>query len=116
MSPDPFRLIREMRDLFDYVEALEHHNRLMRAEIVSLRSGEGPLSLLDDEGQALALPSPPKPREPLREVRATPPRQVPGGKAHGFEGDVCDNCQAMMMVRNGSCLKCTSCGTTTGCS
>lgn len=40
----------------------------------------------------------------------------PGGRAHGFEGDACDQCGAMMMVRNGSCLKCTACGTTTGCS
>lgn len=34
----------------------------------------------------------------------------------GFEGDACPECGAMMMVRNGSCLKCQSCGSTTGCS
>ncbi|MCP4868487.1 MAG: vitamin B12-dependent ribonucleotide reductase [Proteobacteria bacterium] len=36
--------------------------------------------------------------------------------AQGFTGDPCDNCQSLRMVRNGSCLKCTDCGSTTGCS
>jgi ribonucleoside-diphosphate reductase alpha chain len=34
----------------------------------------------------------------------------------GYEGDPCSDCGAMTLVRNGSCLKCNSCGTTTGCS
>lgn len=44
------------------------------------------------------------------------PEQMPGGRVNGFEGDPCPSCGAMMMVRNGSCLKCTACGETTGCS
>ncbi|MBT3584930.1 MAG: vitamin B12-dependent ribonucleotide reductase, partial [Halobacteriovoraceae bacterium] len=34
----------------------------------------------------------------------------------GYEGDPCPSCQSMTMVRNGSCLKCNTCGDTTGCS
>ncbi len=34
----------------------------------------------------------------------------------GFEGDPCPDCGQLMMVRNGTCLKCMACGTTTGCS
>ena len=37
-------------------------------------------------------------------------------KAQGYEGDACSECGAMTMVRNGSCLKCMSCGSTSGCS
>ena len=37
-------------------------------------------------------------------------------KAKGYEGDACVECGAMTMVRNGSCLKCMSCGSTSGCS
>lgn len=37
-------------------------------------------------------------------------------KAKGYEGDVCPECGALTMVRNGACLKCVSCGTTSGCS
>ena len=34
----------------------------------------------------------------------------------GFEGDPCLDCGQMMMVRSGTCLKCVSCGATSGCS
>ena len=34
----------------------------------------------------------------------------------GFMGDPCDECGQLMMVRNGTCLKCMNCGATSGCS
>ncbi|MFM7553268.1 MAG: amino acid--tRNA ligase-related protein, partial [Actinomycetota bacterium] len=34
----------------------------------------------------------------------------------GYEGDACGNCGQMTLVRNGTCLKCISCGETSGCS
>jgi ribonucleoside-diphosphate reductase alpha chain len=41
---------------------------------------------------------------------------VRDAKARGYEGDACPECGAMTMVRNGACLKCVSCGGTSGCS
>ncbi len=34
----------------------------------------------------------------------------------GFEGDACDDCGNFTLVRNGTCLKCNTCGATSGCS
>jgi ribonucleoside-diphosphate reductase alpha chain len=34
----------------------------------------------------------------------------------GYEGDGCPECGNFTLVRNGTCLKCDSCGSTTGCS
>lgn len=34
----------------------------------------------------------------------------------GFTGDACESCGSFTMVRNGTCLKCTTCGETSGCS
>ncbi len=34
----------------------------------------------------------------------------------GYEGDPCPECQQFTLLRNGTCLKCDSCGATTGCS
>ena len=34
----------------------------------------------------------------------------------GYESDACPHCQSMTLVRNGTCLKCDTCGETTGCS
>jgi ribonucleoside-diphosphate reductase alpha chain len=43
-------------------------------------------------------------------------RAVDMARQQGYEGDPCPECGALTMVRNGSCLKCMSCGATTGCS
>ena len=37
-------------------------------------------------------------------------------RAKGYEGAACDECGNFTLVRNGTCLKCNTCGTTTGCS
>jgi len=37
-------------------------------------------------------------------------------KQQGYTGDICPECGSMTMVRNGTCLKCNTCGSTTGCS
>jgi ribonucleoside-diphosphate reductase alpha chain len=37
-------------------------------------------------------------------------------KSKGYEGEACRECGQMTLVRNGACLKCNTCGTTTGCS
>ena len=37
-------------------------------------------------------------------------------KLKGYEGDPCGECGQMTLVRNGTCLKCVSCGATSGCS
>jgi ribonucleoside-diphosphate reductase alpha chain len=37
-------------------------------------------------------------------------------KAKGYEGEACGECGNFTLVRNGTCLKCDTCGGTTGCS
>ncbi|MDA8792054.1 vitamin B12-dependent ribonucleotide reductase [Bacteriovoracaceae bacterium] len=43
-------------------------------------------------------------------------RSMQEAKLKGYEGDMCPECQSFTLVRNGSCLKCDTCGSTTGCS
>ncbi len=49
-------------------------------------------------------------------VAAATAIQPTTARHYGFEGDPCPECGQMMMVRNGTCLKCMSCGSTSGCS
>jgi ribonucleoside-diphosphate reductase alpha chain len=37
-------------------------------------------------------------------------------RLQGYEGDACGDCGNFTMVRNGTCLKCNTCGATSGCS
>jgi ribonucleoside-diphosphate reductase alpha chain len=42
--------------------------------------------------------------------------QVREARLKGYEGDSCGECGNFTLVRNGTCLKCDTCGSTSGCS
>jgi ribonucleoside-diphosphate reductase alpha chain len=42
--------------------------------------------------------------------------QAHEARMKGYEGDACPECGHFTLVRNGTCLKCMTCGGTTGCS
>ncbi len=43
-------------------------------------------------------------------------KKIAEARLKGYEGDACGGCGAFTLVRNGTCLKCVSCGGTSGCS
>jgi ribonucleoside-diphosphate reductase alpha chain len=43
-------------------------------------------------------------------------RRAAEARMKGFEGDGCGSCGNFTLVRNGTCMKCNTCGSTTGCS
>lgn len=43
-------------------------------------------------------------------------KKIQQARTLGYTGDICPDCQSLTMVRNGTCLKCETCGATTGCS
>ena len=42
--------------------------------------------------------------------------RVQEARIKGFEGDACGECGNFTLVRNGTCMKCNTCGSTSGCS
>ena len=52
------------------------------------------------------------------QTRASQTTQSPRtiAKLKGYTGDTCQDCGNLSMVRNGTCLKCDTCGSTSGCS
>jgi ribonucleoside-diphosphate reductase alpha chain len=42
--------------------------------------------------------------------------KIRAARMRGYEGDSCNECGNFTLVRNGTCLKCETCGSTTGCS
>jgi ribonucleoside-diphosphate reductase alpha chain len=51
--------------------------------------------------------------ENTRDVAA---RRAAEARMKGYEGDACGNCGNFTLVRNGTCMKCNTCGSTSGCS
>ena len=99
----------------------------LRGDALGTKIGQGPVS-------QRGLPRPQASAErsatpPVTARAATPVSGGSGGLAQakmlsasemarlkGYEGDPCTDCGQFTMVRNGTCLKCITCGTTTGCS
>jgi ribonucleoside-diphosphate reductase alpha chain len=50
------------------------------------------------------------------DARAMAAEKRAEAKAKGYEGEACGECGNFTLVRNGTCLKCDTCGGTTGCS
>jgi ribonucleoside-diphosphate reductase alpha chain len=62
----------------------------------------------DGGGGALAV-APSANQDPrLERIRAA--------RLKGYEGDSCGECGNFTLIRNGTCLKCDTCGATSGCS
>ena len=62
-------------------------------------------------GTAVALP----PRNGYTPVAGTQLDKIRTARMKGYEGDPCSNCQQLTLVRSGACMKCDTCGETTGC-
>ena len=52
----------------------------------------------------------------LAEAKALAAERRAEAKAKGYEGEMCGECGNFTLVRNGTYMKCDTCGSTTGCS
>jgi ribonucleoside-diphosphate reductase alpha chain len=55
-------------------------------------------------------------QEARAHARAAAAEKRAEAKARGYEGEACGECGNFTLVRNGTCMKCDTCGSTTGCS
>jgi ribonucleoside-diphosphate reductase alpha chain len=70
---------------------------------------QGAVALKAEAAAEVAAATAPSERDIVANQRAA-------AKAKGYEGSACPECHNFTMVRNGTCLKCDTCGSTTGCS
>jgi ribonucleoside-diphosphate reductase alpha chain len=50
------------------------------------------------------------------DAKALDAERSAAARLRGYQGDACGECGNFTLVRNGTCLKCDTCGSTTGCS
>ncbi len=65
---------------------------------------------------AIALDINPEPMERPDNAIKTKAEHRAEARMKGYEGENCSECGNFTMVRNGTCLKCDTCGSTSGCS
>ncbi len=72
--------------------------------------------VLDRKSSPRETSSKPKTKVVAQTKVSSEVREMIRAKQQGYTGDICPECGSMTMVRNGTCLKCNTCGATTGCS
>jgi len=70
------------------------------------------VSVAQSAGMAVAIPG----HGHAAQAAGTSASAFQTARQKGYTGDPCPECGHLTMVRNGACLKCQTCGATTGCS
>jgi ribonucleoside-diphosphate reductase alpha chain len=65
---------------------------------------------------ATAIPAPAGMDDIVSDAKEARRERIRTARMRGYEGDSCDECGNFTLVRNGTCLKCDTCGSTSGCS
>ncbi len=74
---------------------------------LQMRVSEGALALAEPVQASILL------AEPVASIKMDRRAEA---RMKGYEGESCSECGNFTMVRNGTCLKCDTCGSTSGCS
>ena len=81
----------------------------MQAGAVALEGGTDPAAVLQtlvpEVGESTTTTAPAMGMDPVAKA-----------KMQGYEGEACGDCGNYTLVRNGTCMKCNTCGATSGCS
>ncbi|MFA7296255.1 MAG: vitamin B12-dependent ribonucleotide reductase, partial [Dehalococcoidia bacterium] len=106
-------------------EALEAPTQMTMADVIAFDAGDAEPEVVEAVAStATATAAAPVMGTATTTVTATKlevrveskQSKVAEARLKGYEGDPCDECGQLMMVRNGTCLKCLNCGATSGCS
>ncbi|MCE9565587.1 MAG: vitamin B12-dependent ribonucleotide reductase [Planctomycetes bacterium] len=76
------------------------------------RTGNGPAKM---SGGVAAAPVVSVQRGGYQPVAGSQADKIRLARMKGYEGDPCSKCQAMTLVRSGACMRCDTCGETSGC-
>jgi len=111
-------LIRGQTERFRLVGGGEPAGNLTKA--IAAELGNSPIAQTTAVATAFARGSEAAARV---EISTAPAQQAPSAaeriaqaRMKGYEGESCPECANFTMVRNGTCLKCDTCGSTSGCS
>ena len=91
-------------------EAHHHRPKPSAALHPSAHHEAAPKAHREDSGKAPAAPH----KSPGLELPEA--AKVAQARVKGYEGDPCPACGSFTLIRSGTCMKCDTCGGTTGCS
>jgi len=91
------------------VDTFEAQMREIRGEVMQAVGGSNPVGdMVSAIGASLTIQT-----MSSRDLQA---KRAAEARMKGYEGDACGSCGNFTLVRNGTCMKCNTCGSTSGCS
>jgi ribonucleoside-diphosphate reductase alpha chain len=106
--------------------ALNHKVVMVSGHAVQTGEGEGPVAKIRQAlaasvghvhgNNAMALEPSPQVQSYVASVEKSESSLRVEARIKGYEGESCGDCGNFTLVRNGTCLKCDTCGSTSGCS
>ncbi len=102
-------------EMLKQISSTGYLRKRLPQELMVLRGGVSTMAV----GMAMADEAAnftPAPASAGAATSATAPDARLKARMQGYEGDPCGECGNYTLVRNGTCMKCNTCGATTGCS
>jgi ribonucleoside-diphosphate reductase alpha chain len=108
--------------------ALNHKVVMVSGHAVQVGDAEGPVAKIrqalaasvshvhGNNAMALELEPSPQIQSYVASVERSESSLRVEARIKGYEGESCGDCGNFTLVRNGTCLKCDTCGSTSGCS
>ena len=93
------------------VRERRQRHRLLGRRRTALKSRAGGEALADPAARSAASTV-----DARAHAKAAASEKRAEARAKGYEGEACGECGNFTLVRNGTCMKCDTCGSTTGCS
>ena len=115
-------------DVLRQISSTGYLRKRVPQELVVLQGGAGAITALNGAGDPVATLETlvPEVARNTVAVSSTTTTAVASGtvgmdartkaKMQGYEGEACGDCGNYTLVRNGTCMKCNTCGATSGCS
>jgi ribonucleoside-diphosphate reductase alpha chain len=112
-SAAPRMVVHEEHEQFQIQEGDFEEEESM-VDLSEIRAGvEAQLVANPVGAQVASLEAALSTKQAAREAHA---RRISEARMKGFEGDSCGACGNFTLVRSGTCMKCNTCGSTSGCS
>jgi len=108
--------IKMSTSILDYIFRLLGYEYLKRDDLVQVKPERATATVQAQLPLLVEAPTVKTQESRQVDMSVSEPDSRSMAKAQGFTGDTCTNCGSMKMKRNGSCMLCIECGTTTGCS
>ncbi|WP_424930869.1 vitamin B12-dependent ribonucleotide reductase [Amaricoccus macauensis] len=98
-------------EMIKHISSTGYLRKRLPHELMVLQGGAGLASSASAVGAAVSSTTTTKTQASVTALDARSKARM-----QGYEGDPCGECGNFTLVRNGTCLKCNTCGSTTGCS